>query len=141
MFVYSSIADTPTITGAERPCLDAADNCAAYGTQRISSTGVAIDTPGHAASTADSAPRPALPRLGPSSLQSAIKWSADTTAANEIERQQRTPASSSSHVKPESHQYIGIRDLNISLDNDWQILNLADDIALYTKSFDINSAH
>uniref|UniRef100_A0ABD2W2A5 Uncharacterized protein n=1 Tax=Trichogramma kaykai TaxID=54128 RepID=A0ABD2W2A5_9HYME len=36
----------------------------------------------------DTPPPPRTPRLGPSSLQSAIKRSADTTAANEIEREQ-----------------------------------------------------
>ncbi|KAL7288015.1 hypothetical protein TKK_0018065 [Trichogramma kaykai] len=54
----------------------------------------------------DTPPPPRTPRLGPSSLQSAIKRSADTTAANEIEREQRTPASSSAHFKSESHHFI-----------------------------------
>ncbi|KAL7290890.1 hypothetical protein TKK_0015620 [Trichogramma kaykai] len=57
---------------------------------------------------ADPMPRPALPQLRPSSLQSAITRSADITAANKIERTRCTPAPSSSHVKPESHQYVQI---------------------------------
>ncbi|KAL7290486.1 hypothetical protein TKK_0015260 [Trichogramma kaykai] len=83
--LLASRADALTITGAERPCLDAADNCVTYGTQRIFSTVwrlTRLDT--------SPPPRtplpPALPRLGPSSLQSAITRSADITATNEIEQ-------------------------------------------------------